>query len=374
MLISSSLIQLTPPNPDHAEISLFGPGIGECIVLHYGNGRWFIIDSCLCPETKQPIALAYLNSIGVDASTQVTGILITHWHSDHIEGAFALLKTCRNAKLYHSGALSSREAFHLAAIYKKDIFSNIDREIREFSNIVQFLFDAKDKSRLDPIKARLTFFDYRDDIQTRMIALSPSSTAVTQSISKLVELIPKNNSDRLRNVIPESENLNSVAIHFTFGRFSTVLGSDLEETGNMQTGWSAIFNSNIISELSLPASSLYKVSHHGSETGHHDKIWTDLMIDNPLSITTPFRRCGLPTPANIERVTAISSEFIITRDPASAKTIKRDNMVDREMKAVTKERIGINEKMGHIQVRVSHGGEMNIAANKNCVRHIRRSI
>lgn len=364
-------IQLTPPDSGFAEISLFGPGIGECIVLHFGKGRWFIIDSCLCPETKQPIALKYLISIGVDVESQVAGILITHWHSDHIEGAFALLKACKNAKLYHSGALSSTEALHLAAMYKKDVFAHTDKEIREFSNIVHFLYETKARARLDPVKARHAFFDHREGTQTRMIALSPSATAVTQAISNLVGLMPKEGSDRLRNIVPQGENLNAVAIHFTFGDFSTVLGSDLEETGNIQTGWSAVFQSRTVSELSLSTSSLYKVSHHGSKTGHHASIWSELLVNNPLSITTPYTRSGLPTLDNIDRIKSLSSEFIVTRDPNSGKKVKREGMVDREMRAITKERRSVNDKMGHIQIRVSCKGELNIAANENCVSYRR---
>jgi len=258
-LISLLPIQLTLPDSDCAEISLFGPGIGECIVLHFGEGRWFIIDSCLNPETKQPIALEYLTSLGVDVEKQVAGILITHWHSDHIEGACTLLKECKNAKLHHSFALSSSEALQLAALYRRDVFANTDKDIREFSSIIQFLFETKDRARLDPVKAQHTFFDYRAGIATRMIAMSPSGAAVTQAIANLVNIKPKNGSTRTRNIVKQSENLNAVAIHFTFGAFSAVLGSDLEVTSNNQTGWSAVFDSNIASNLSLSPSSLFKV-------------------------------------------------------------------------------------------------------------------
>jgi len=302
-------------------------------------------------------------------ATQVVGILITHWHSDHIRGAFALFQECQNAKLYHSCALSSNEALHLAAMYKKDVFAETDKNIREFVDIVQYLFKTKDRDRLDPVKAKHTFFDHRSGPQTRMIALSPSNTAVTQAISKLVESKPTDGSGRVKNVVPESENLNAVAIHFTFGEFSAVLGSDLEETGNMQTGWSAVFQSGIVGDLSLSTSSLYKVAHHGSETGHHEKIWSDLLAENPISITTPYTRSGLPAPDNINRVTALSSEFLVSRDPNSGKKIKRDSMVDREMRAIVKARKSVNDKMGHIQIRVSCKGKMSIAANENCVRY-----
>ena len=128
-------------------------------MLHLGEGRWFIIDSCLCPSTKQPIALNYLRSIGVDVSQQVVGILITHWHSDHIEGASALLKACSNAKLYCSIALLKKEAFQLVALYKKDIFTDTDEDIREFKEIIEFLSETKDRNRFELVKNRHTFFD-----------------------------------------------------------------------------------------------------------------------------------------------------------------------------------------------------------------------
>lgn len=308
-----------------------------------------------------------MQSIGVDASQQVVGILITHWHLDHIEGASVLLKVCANAKLYLSSALRSNEGFYIASLYKKDIFSDIEKDIREFGEIIQFLYETNDKSRLVPVKSRHTFFDYRKNISTRLIALSPSDVAVTQSLSKLSQITKKPGDTRTRNVVPESENLNAVALHFSFGEFSALLGSDLEDTGNLEIGWSAIFKDNIVNELSLSAASLFKVAHHGSETGHHDKIWQDLLINKPLSMTTPFVRCGLPTQANIERIQGLSSNFLITRDPQANKKIKRDNMVEREFRSIVKERKSINDKMGHIQIRISKEGKFNIAANQNAV-------
>ena len=118
----------------------------------------------------------------------------------------------------------------------------------------------------------------------------------------------------------------------------------------------------------MSTSSLFKVSHHGSQTGHHEKIWQDLLITKPLSITTPFTRSGLPTPDNIKRIQELSSNFLITRDPQAKSLIKRDNMVERELRAIVKERKSINDKMGHIQIRISGSGNLNIAANQNAVR------
>lgn len=271
--------------------------------------------------------------------------------------------------MYLSSDLRSKEALDVASLYKKDDFTDTSEGVREFGEIVKFLRETGDRNRLVVVKNRHTFFDYRNDaIPVRMVALSPSDIAVTQAISSLAQLKPKVGDSRVRNVVPEDENLNAVAIHFSFGFFSAVLGSDLEETGNLHTGWSAVFKDNIIPELSLSASSLFKVSHHGSETGHHDNIWHDLLIKKPLSMTTPFTRSGLPTSGNIKRLQELSSEFLITRNPQVKSLAKRDNMVERELKAIVKERRSINDKMGHIQIRISDKGTFNIAANQNAVR------
>src|SRR5262245_58961005 len=56
----------TPPASDEVEISLFGPGIGECSVVHLGGGQWMVVDSCIDRSTRRPVALEYLAEIGVD--------------------------------------------------------------------------------------------------------------------------------------------------------------------------------------------------------------------------------------------------------------------------------------------------------------------
>ena len=63
-------------------------------------------------------------------------------------------------------------------------------------------------------------------------------------------------------------------------------------------------------------------------------------------MTTPFTRSGLPIPDNIKRLQELSSDFLITRDPQVKNLIKRDNMVERELRAIVKERKSINHKMG----------------------------
>lgn len=55
----------SPPNSDQIELTLFGPGFGESIAVHSGEGRWIVVDSCVDKKTGNPAVLDYFNAIGV---------------------------------------------------------------------------------------------------------------------------------------------------------------------------------------------------------------------------------------------------------------------------------------------------------------------
>ena len=47
-----------PPGKNEFEITLFGPGYGESVVLHVGSGAWIVVDSCIDKEnTLHPYEL-----------------------------------------------------------------------------------------------------------------------------------------------------------------------------------------------------------------------------------------------------------------------------------------------------------------------------
>lgn len=353
---------LTRPDLDEAEISLFGPGIGECALIHYGNGRWFVIDSCLSPENQEPVALTYLESIGVDVSTSVLGILVTHWHEDHIKGISKLIKKCGHANFYLSAALMEREAIELALLFKKDL-SNTDTGIREFREVIAQVKSRQETNRIKVVSASTSLF-HDTSLDTRMIALSPSSQAQALAIVELAGLLPKVGGRRIK-LFPRTGNFTAVAAHFTFGNFSVLLGSDLEDTGNPNTGWTAVLNSGIFQSHSLNCSQLYKVAHHGSVTGHHQGVWDQLLEDRPLSIATPFISSKLPTEDDIVRISGFSSQFIVTRDVNAKGKVKRDPMVERELSAIVNSRKVLNDKMGHIQVRAKQDGQYLVRANRH---------
>ena len=76
---------MSHPSDDELEVSVFGPGIGECIVVHLGRHEWIIVDSC-CDTDNEPAATKYLKEIGIDTASEVKLIVASHWYDDHIRG------------------------------------------------------------------------------------------------------------------------------------------------------------------------------------------------------------------------------------------------------------------------------------------------
>jgi len=123
LLISSHQIQPAPPDANEIEISLFGPGFGECCVIHLGS------------STKQPASLSYLQKLRVDPAQAVKLFVISHWHSDHIKGASEVASKCENSQICFSNALLKDEFLTLVNTY-----SGIDSPfaLLQFKNNINF--------------------------------------------------------------------------------------------------------------------------------------------------------------------------------------------------------------------------------------------
>ena len=113
----SDMVGLTsigvPPDHNVMEVTFLGPGYGECILIHIGNGSWIIVDSCLDAES-QPAALAYFGTLGLNPTEGVSLIVATHWHDDHIRGMGSLVEICDNATFCCASVLCKNE--FLAAV------------------------------------------------------------------------------------------------------------------------------------------------------------------------------------------------------------------------------------------------------------------
>jgi len=130
-----------PPSQNELEVSAFGPGYGECIVVHLGYGEWAIIDSCIDNFTNFPAALSYLNEIGVNPKVAVKIVVATHWHDDHIRGLGAIVSSCENAEFVCSNALLTKEFVTLVKAYGET--PGMAKGVKEFDKVIEVLEERK---------------------------------------------------------------------------------------------------------------------------------------------------------------------------------------------------------------------------------------
>lgn len=236
------------PEPDEIEVSVFGPGYGECIALHVGDNTWIVVDSCINPVSREPAPLTYFRQIHLDPSTVVQQIIATHWHDDHVRGLGTLFKACGSAQFVCSDALRADEFVELVEAYgtRSMMRTSGVQEMHEIMGIMQERCQSLRKKYLTPkfvVADRCLWHSSLGKTTSRyncsIHALSPSDTSILAAKQNLLKLFPqpKETKRRLLSITP---NHTAIVLWVRIADFSILLGSDLEETGDKNTGWSVI--------------------------------------------------------------------------------------------------------------------------------------
>ena len=338
-----------PPNATELEVSLFGPGIGECIVAHLGFDNWMIVDSCLSADKSTSVAISYLRKLGVEVDDRVKLFVITHWHADHIAGARSIISECSNARVVLSGAWRSKE-------FAKLITASLTPKLinrRGAGEEIQSVFDklkARGRSLGDADHWAQDGMRLFDHMGVSVTALSPSSETVTAAAMRLAELLPKEGTTPVR-VPPVRENDQSIVLQIDTKQFSTLLGGDLEVSSSERRGWNAVLASPVRPKSK---STVFKVSHHGSSNGDTAKIWLALLERNPVALVSPYvaGRKQLPSVEDVARITARPAELYCTVWPIDRKPVRRNPGVDRTLREMVHSHRTISKTPGHIRIRV----------------------
>ncbi len=279
------------PAVDEVEVTLFGPGYGEAIAVHLGEGLWLLVDSCVERGSKDPASGQYLDQIGVDPS-QVRTIVASHWHDDHVRGISSLTAKYSGAELVISGVFTDKEAQAFLAAYSGLQTDNLARGAKELHSAISL------RETVQPALYRSNILEaLLNGRLVRVTALSPVQDAYAQFVARLASYIPRqgqaiNNAPELR------PNMEAVAIHIDLGDDAVLLGADLEEHDTF--GWSAVVG-DAWSGSRRPAS-IFKVAHHGSHTGDCAGVWAGLLITKPIACVTPFNRGDVKLPSDTDKV------------------------------------------------------------------------
>jgi hypothetical protein len=346
-----------PPEPDEIEVSVFGPGYGECVAVHSGRNNWFIVDSCIDTFTRKPAALVYFEKIDVDPSVAVKQLIATHWHDDHIRGFSKLLDVCKSAQLVCSTALNNPEFRELVCCYGTRSMlesSGID----EFRDVFETLKKRKetDIGNYTPVFAGQDRRIWESDSEVfgspahcEIFSLSPSDSTILASMLGFADLLPRS-GDTKRWLPAISPNRAAVVIWLKVAHFSILLGSDLEEHGEPDGGWSIIVNSH---SPQRGKASIFKIPHHGSVTAHHPGVCADMLDANPIAVLTPFLRGGilLPTKNDTQRITSSTRNAFVTCG-IPTRSIKRDRTTERTIKEAVKDIRTLFGPSGPVRIRL----------------------
>jgi hypothetical protein len=341
-----------PPDDGQVEVSLFGPGFGEGLAIHLGDGSWFVIDSCTQAD-KEPAALSYLEGLGIDVGTAVVGVLASHWHTDHISGLGALFEAASGARFYCSRALRSDEFAALTA--SKPSPSRFPVATAEISAIITQV--EKRRRSGGPAVSQVgaaTRMYQGPGVVSELWALSPSDEDVRRSNLQVAAMVAKAASSPFRP--PALSANDACVVVYAASRFGNILfGADLENfSSNRQRGWLAIVDSAV---RPTDKGSLLKVPHHGGFSGHCPEMWEQLLLPRPVSILTPWELGGgrLPTNQDTARIRARSTATYISSTSERSAT-RHTPAVEKTIREVTRKFQSARTEIGHLQVRSTGQG------------------
>jgi hypothetical protein len=348
-----------PPSSETIELSLFGPGYGECCLVHLGSNDWLIVDSCKDQRSGANPALDYLDRIGVDPSERVKLIVASHAHDDHIAGLSKIVKRCESAEFCTSAALTKDQFFTL--LEADEEISAVSRhsayaEFREISNILRERADKRNKypAYQWAIADRPLYYRPADEssFRVRITSLSPSDEAVTRAMSYFASQVPIPGQQPTRVAVADPNTLTCV-LWLEIGDTCILLGGDLENGPGQKCGWNAVVNSPF---RPTQLASVFKVSHHGSSNAHHSEVWDKMLTNQPLAMLTPWRHGSgqLPADSDISRICTITTDAFITANPRSSSSSARTKKIAAQL-STTARHVSEVGLAGQVRARLSSG-------------------
>lgn len=308
-----------PPPANVLELTLIGPGYGETVVLHLGNGRWAIVDSCE-DEDGHPRALRYLDAMDVDPARSVVLIIATHWHDDHIRGMGRLVEICKTARFCCASVLTSKEFVQTVHGFDERL-GRVGSGLREYHDVLLTL-RHRGASPVHAVPNRVVHSDGACDIR----CLSPSDSTYRDFLHSIAD--SRAPMGRSKNRVPVLRpNQVSVAVWVKMGDTAAVLGADLE-----RSGWK-----DVLELVPRPSglASVFKVPHHGAPNAHEPKVWAEMLEEDVHAVLTPWRagRGIRPTHEDARRILACSGNAYITADITRGfgRRKRREQMVERTL-------------------------------------------
>jgi len=349
---SSGNNRAIPPDPQELEVSIFGPGFGECVVLHLGNGHWGVVDSCLDPPSKRAAALQYLESLAVDIRTGLQFVVATHWHDDHMQGIGDVFQQARAAVFICTAAVRESDFSNVLGAWSGTRFlaggSGVDELHRVFEELKKRQPDTRYPTpRLASVNKLL--WERLNKPSARVTALSPSDAAVMTTMARLRLAAPKSSGARRRipNLKPNDA---SVVLSVEVEQHHVLLGADLEVRQDRGLGWMAIVDGI---GVETARHQVFKVAHHGSPNADHDEVWSRMLMPRPWAATTPFVSgdVRLPSVNDCRRILTRTPNAYLTAPPQPSRFRDPNRTVEKTVNEATVSAHFVPGKYGQVRLR-----------------------
>lgn len=335
------------PAPDELELTLIGPGFGEAVCIHVGDGKWVLIDSCELKGVAGPAPLQYLDDIGASGA-DVCALIASHWDDDHIRGFSSLMAACTNAVPVMSLAFRQKDFMAYVEAYSQPLTTKARGGVREIRDTFRVLKEAKRTNLKGAMEAKQIFnssaFSFSHGQDFELWTLSPSTEEYENFLTWVGSCMPTVRETR-RVAVGQKRNDISVVAHIRVGDIAILAGGDLE-----QRGWGAL-----LANLAGPKTkaSAYKVAHHGGSSGDVPGIWSQLLEADPVAVLAPWSLGGgnLPTKADAARILGnAASSFSTTVVPDKAAK-QRPAAVKRQLRAMGANLRSVGREPGLIRLR-----------------------
>lgn len=331
-----------------------GPGHGESVVIHLGNGQWLVVDSCIdtYDDAHHVAPLHYLRSIGVDVSKAVKLVVVSHWDDDHVRGIADVVDACPAARFCCATSLTARDFLRFVAAVSTGAVPTDGGNVSQIRRVLRIL-----ASRGKPITAAAPGRQLLGDPIVR--CWSPSDHEGTLFLQYVAQSHPQA-QQVMRRATPGSPNLTSVVLTIDWAQTSILLGADMETHTDARRGWRAIANE--AATIGFSRGDVVKVPHHGSHTGHDEIMWSALLNPNPISVIAPYGQGAIekrpPKSSDVRRINRLSSSTYLTARHTAVPTRRKLEVgVARSLREGMIRLSSHRHAMGIVRLRKSPGSQ-----------------
>lgn len=364
-LLTDQISKLTKPSNDELEVTTIGVGgfEGESIVIHFGNGKWGVVDSCKSKD-GQNLPLLYLKTLKIPL-TDVAIVVCTHWHSDHINGLHEVIKECPNAQFYYPTVGQKNNL--LKYLIQGDKAQGKSSVWNEFLDCLKIA--GKQRTNYGSLDRIV----YDQGNGTQLIALSPSDKMLDEMHKVLAKYDAKDSDLTKINEMVITPNMCSTALILSTPDTCILLGADLEANRNKsrdiracvgdcnarwEKGWCNVNKKS--ATFPTKHSTYFKLPHHSSKTGYCEEIWSSHISKPNVSVSTVFvNNAGIKLPQKDMLVLyhGLSSEMYLTSTGPKKKdkSGKGKSKLDQNKSDKLKSLAVMNEEKGIICSRKKPG-------------------